>query len=185
MWHLEGCKKDLPTCTLLQQDWDIQAFASPGPDRQLRVENAGGDTELLQEELEPVAPVHGSHEQQRLTLNQSQLQQRVDKQELVLLLTLDAVLLQLAAVRQLRALQLEDHLTEQKARPNNLNILQPSKNRTTVHSQWCSSYYIYIGKSAGTLKVVWNQLKWKRSMCKTKTSSVKWQKRGWWNYRIV
>ncbi|TNN41982.1 hypothetical protein EYF80_047849 [Liparis tanakae] len=83
---------------------------SPGLDGQLRVEDAGGDPELLQEQFEPVAPVHRAHKDQRLALDQTQLQQRVDQQELVLLATLDAVLLQLAAVRQLRALELQDHL---------------------------------------------------------------------------
>lgn len=98
--------------TMERPSW-THGFASPGPDRQLGVQNAGGNTELLQEEFEPVAPVHGSHKQQRLTLDQPQLQQRVDEQELVLLIAFDAVLLQLAAVRQLRALQLEDDLNDQ------------------------------------------------------------------------
>lgn len=85
-------------------------LSSPGLDGQLRIEDAGGDAELLQEELEAVAAVHGAHEQQRLPADQLQLQQRVDEQELVLLLAFDGVLLQLAAVGQLRALQLQDHL---------------------------------------------------------------------------
>lgn len=79
---------------------------SPGLNGQLGVENTGRDTKLFQKEFEPVAPVHCSHKHQRLALNQSQPQQRVDQQELVLLLTSDAVLLQLTAVWQLRALKL-------------------------------------------------------------------------------
>lgn len=81
-------------------------IVSPGMDRQLRVKNTGRNTKLFHKQFEPVAPVHCSHKHQRLALNQPQPQQRVDEQELVLLLTFDAVLLQLAAVWQLRALKL-------------------------------------------------------------------------------
>lgn len=83
---------------------------SPGLDGQLRVEHTGGNPKLLQEQFESVTSVHGSHEHQRLALDQPQPQQRVDEQELVLLLTFEAVLLQLAAVGELRALKLQDHL---------------------------------------------------------------------------
>lgn len=98
---------------------------SPGLDGQLRVQHTGRNPKLLQKQFESVASVHRAHKQQRLALNQLQPQQRVDEQELVLLLTLDAVLLQLAAVRQLRALKLQDHLRghrcryEDQTRPNN------------------------------------------------------------------
>lgn len=85
---------------------------SPGLHRQLRVKHAGRNAKLFQEQFEPVAPVQRSNKQQCLALNQPQPQQRVDEQELVLLLTLDAVLLQLAAVRKLGALKLQDHLKE-------------------------------------------------------------------------
>lgn len=85
---------------------------SPGLHRQLRVKHTGRNAKLFQEQFEPVAPVQRSNKHQRLALNQPQPQQRVDEQELVLLLTLDAVLLQLAAVRKLGALKLQDHLKE-------------------------------------------------------------------------
>lgn len=88
----------------------ISASVSPGVHGQLRVEHAGGNAKLLHEELEPVAPVQRSDKHQRLALNQPQPEQRVDEQELVLLLAPDAVLLQLAAVWQLRALELQDDL---------------------------------------------------------------------------
>lgn len=97
----------------------------PGLDGQLGVEHAGGNTELFQEQLESVASVHRSHKHQRLALNQPQPQQRVDEQELVLLLTFDAVLLQLTAAGELRALKLQDDLRENRTRredqtrPNN------------------------------------------------------------------
>lgn len=88
----------------------ITASVSPGLHWQLRVEHAGGNAKLLHEQLEPVAPVQRSDKHQRLALNQPQPEQRVDEQELVLLLAPDAVLLQLAAVWQLRALELQDDL---------------------------------------------------------------------------
>lgn len=97
---------------------------SPGLDGQLRVEDAGGDPELLQEQFEAVAAVQGSHEHQRLPLNQAQLQQRVDEQELVLLLTLEAVLLQLAAVGQLGALKLQDHLGKHRSAYSDTTLTQ-------------------------------------------------------------
>lgn len=81
-------------------------IVSPGLDGQLGVKNAGRNPKLFQKQFEPVASVHCSHKHQCLALNQPQPQQRVDEQELVLLLTFDAVLLQLAAVWQLRALKL-------------------------------------------------------------------------------
>lgn len=97
---------------------------SPGLNGQLRVEHAGRNTELFQEQFKSVASVHCSHKHQRLALDQSQLQQCVDEQELVLLLALNAVLLQLAAVWELGALKLQDHLrghasrySDQKSNP--------------------------------------------------------------------
>lgn len=103
----------------------------PGLDGQLGVEHAGGNTELFQEQLESVASVHRSHKHQRLALNQPQPQQRVDEQELVLLLTFDAVLLQLTAAGELRALKLQDDLRENRTRredqtrPNNTERTKP------------------------------------------------------------
>lgn len=87
----------------------------PGLNWKLRVEDAGRDAKLLQEQFEPVAPVNSSHKQQRLSLNQLQLQKSVDEQELVFLLTFDGVLLQLAAVWELRALKLQDHLRRDRS----------------------------------------------------------------------
>lgn len=102
-----------PTGTTNKEQSALRSdIVSPGLDRQLGVKNAGRNTKLLQKQFEPVAPLHCSHKHQRLALNQPQPQQRVDEQELVLLLTFDAVLLQLAAVWQLRALKLEDDLRE-------------------------------------------------------------------------
>lgn len=83
---------------------------TPGLDGKLRVQHAGRDAELLQEELEAVAALDGADEDQRLSSHQAKLQQGVDQQELVLFFTLDAVLLQLCAVWQLRALKLQRHL---------------------------------------------------------------------------
>ena len=112
----------------------------PGLDGQLGVENAGRNAELFQEQLESVASVHRSHKHQRLALNQPQPQQRVDEQELVLLLTLDAVLLQLTAARELRALKLQDHLREH--RPRREDEIRPNNTeRTKSLMSDCSFYY--------------------------------------------
>lgn len=85
----------------------------PGLHGKLGVQHTSWDTELLEEELEAVAAFHGAHEHQGLAPHQPQLEECVDEQELVLLVTLDAVLLQLTAVRQLGALQLQGHLEQQ------------------------------------------------------------------------
>lgn len=122
MWHLVGhdifsCRRNcspLPLKLLLKPQFrparPPKPEGSPGLHGQLRVEHAGGNAKLLQEQLEPVAPVQRSDKHQRLALNQPQPQQSVDEQKLVLLLAPDAVLLQLAAVWQLRALELQDDL---------------------------------------------------------------------------
>ena len=67
----------------------------PGVHRKLGVEHAGRYAELLEEELETVAALHSTHEQQRLPAHQPQFEERVDEQELVLLVAVHAVLRQL------------------------------------------------------------------------------------------
>lgn len=78
--------------------------------RQFRVQDTSRDAELLQKQLEPVTAVHVADEYERLPSNQAELQERVDEQELILLLTFDAVLLELRAVGQLGTLELQRHL---------------------------------------------------------------------------
>lgn len=114
------CKKQQSSSSSL---FHIDNFTvSPGVDWELRVKNAGRNTKLFQEEFEPVAPFDCSDKHQRLALHQAQLQQCVDEKELVFFLTFDAVLLQLAAVWKLRALQLEDYLNEHRAKWSSVKL---------------------------------------------------------------
>lgn len=76
----------------------------PRVHRKFGVEDAGGNAELLQEKLEPVTAIQPADEYERLASHQAQFQECVDEEELVLLLTLNAVLLQLEAVWKLGAL---------------------------------------------------------------------------------
>lgn len=90
--------------------FEWESCDKPGVHRELRVEHAGRDAELLQEEFEAVAAVNGPDEDEGLAPDQGQLEQGVDEQELILLLTADVVLCELGAAWQLGALQLQSHL---------------------------------------------------------------------------
>lgn len=78
--------------------------------RQFRVQDACGNAKLLQEQFESVTSIHSADKYERLPSNQSELQEGVDEQKLVLLLTLHAVLLELGRVRKLGTLQLQRDL---------------------------------------------------------------------------
>ncbi len=82
---VQGVSKEF--CPQSKQAQKEGRFHRPGVDWQLRVEHTGRDGELLQEQLEPVAPVYCVDEHDRFTAYQSQFQQRVDQRELILLLT--------------------------------------------------------------------------------------------------
>ena len=59
---------------------------------QFRVENAGVNAELVEEEFESIAFVHRIDEQNRFAGNEFQLEERVHQHELVLFFALELVL---------------------------------------------------------------------------------------------
>ena len=68
--------------------------------RQFRVQDAGVDSELIEEEFEPVTFVDGINEENRLARDEFEFEESVDEDEFVLFFALELVLDELEGWRE-------------------------------------------------------------------------------------
>lgn len=88
----------------------VKTRGSPRVEGQFGVENTGFDAKLLQEELEPVAPVNVVDKEDAFAFDKAELEEDIGEEELVRLGAVDVVLRELGRCRSRILLQAKNGL---------------------------------------------------------------------------